>query len=109
MRTILYCLTIGGTFIYGMIFRYPFTFFMNEEQKKRYVEKIAVRWARNCMWAAGSKVELVYKNKASIDEIKKLETLQEKLQEKMPYFIKYDKNYLWQIFFHPYLLRQNGD
>ena len=69
MRTILYCLTIGGTFIYGMIFRYPFTFFMNEEQKKRYVEKIAVRWARNCMWAAGSKVELVYKNKASIDEI----------------------------------------
>ena len=42
---------------------------MNEEQKKRYVEKIAVRWARNCMWAAGSKVELVYKNKASIDEI----------------------------------------
>jgi hypothetical protein len=37
--------------------------------------------------------------KASIDEIKKLETLQEKLQEKMPYFIKYDKNYLWQIFY----------
>lgn len=69
MRTILYCLTIGGTFIYGMIFRYPFTFFMNEEQKKRYVEKIAVRWARNCMWAAGSKVELIYKDKASIDEI----------------------------------------
>ena len=37
--------------------------------------------------------------KASIDEIKKLESLQEKLQEKMPYFIKYDKNYLWQIFY----------
>ena len=69
MRTILYCATIVGTFIYGMIFRYPPTFFMNVDQKKRYVEKIARRWARNCMWAAGSKVSLVYKNKALIDEV----------------------------------------
>ena len=69
MRTILYCATIVGTFLYGMIFRYPATFFMNTEQKKKYVEKIALRWARNCMWAAGSKVSLVYKNKESIDEI----------------------------------------
>lgn len=35
---------------------------------------------------------------ASVDEIKKLEDLQEKLKN-IPYFVKYDKNYLWQIYY----------
>ena len=36
---------------------------------------------------------------ASVTEIKKLESLQEKLIKQMPYFVKYDKNYLWQIYY----------
>ena len=35
---------------------------------------------------------------ASVKEIQKLEELQEKLKD-IPYFVKYDKNYLWQIFY----------
>ncbi len=35
---------------------------------------------------------------ASVNEIKKLENLQEKLKN-IPYFAKYDKNYLWQIYY----------
>ena len=35
---------------------------------------------------------------ASVDEIKKLEKLQEKLDD-IPYLVKYDKNYLWQIYY----------
>ena len=35
---------------------------------------------------------------ASVNEIKKLENLQEKLKD-IPYFVKYDKNYLWQIYY----------
>jgi 1-acyl-sn-glycerol-3-phosphate acyltransferase len=36
---------------------------MNSEQRKKYVEKVAVRWGRNCIWATGSKVKLIYKTK----------------------------------------------
>ena len=35
---------------------------------------------------------------ASVKEIKQLEELQEKLKD-IPYFVKYDKNYLWQIYY----------
>ena len=63
MRTLLYCLTIVGTFLYGMIFRYPPILFMNTDQRKRYVDKVAIRWGRNCVWATGSKVKLIYKTK----------------------------------------------
>ena len=35
---------------------------------------------------------------ASVKEIQKLEELQEKLKD-IPYFVKYDKNYLWQIYY----------
>ena len=35
---------------------------------------------------------------ASVNEIKKLEDLQDKLKN-IPYFVKYDKNYLWQIYY----------
>ncbi len=35
---------------------------------------------------------------ASVEEIKKLERLQEKLND-IPYLVKYDKNYLWQIYY----------
>ena len=35
---------------------------------------------------------------ASVKEIQKLEKLQEKLKD-IPYFVKYDKNYLWQIYY----------
>ena len=35
---------------------------------------------------------------ASVNKIKKLENLQEKLKN-IPYFVKYDKNYLWQIYY----------
>ncbi len=37
--------------------------------------------------------------RASIQEIKKLENIQEEFKTKIPYFIKYDKNYLWQIYY----------
>lgn len=36
---------------------------------------------------------------ASVSEIKKLEKLQEKFAQNLPYFIRYDKNYLWQIYY----------
>ena len=35
---------------------------------------------------------------ASVNEMKKLEDLKEKLKN-IPYFVKYDKNYLWQIYY----------
>ena len=35
---------------------------------------------------------------ASVNEIKKIENLQKKLKN-IPYFVKYDKNYLWQIYY----------
>ena len=37
--------------------------------------------------------------KCSVKEIEKLEKLQKELKDKTPYFIKYDKNYLWQIYY----------
>ena len=36
---------------------------------------------------------------ASVSEIKNLEKLQEKLNKKVPELVKYDKNYLWQIYY----------
>lgn len=36
---------------------------------------------------------------ACVDEIKNIEELQQQFSEKIPYFIKYDKNYLWQIYY----------
>lgn len=69
MRTFLYCLTIVVTFLYGMIFRYPPILFMNQDQRKSYVDKVARRWGKNCVWAAGSKVQVFYKNKEALDEI----------------------------------------
>lgn len=36
---------------------------------------------------------------ASVEEIKELEDLQEKMSKELPYFIRYDKNYLWQIYY----------
>ena len=35
----------------------------------------------------------------SIEKIKELENLQESFKNQIPYFIKYDKNYLWQIYY----------
>lgn len=37
--------------------------------------------------------------KTSVDDIKELEDLQESFKDKIPYFVKYDKNYLWQIYY----------
>ncbi len=37
--------------------------------------------------------------KTSISEIENLENLQDRLQGKIPFFIKYEKNYLWQIYY----------
>ena len=61
MRTLLYCLTIAGTFLYGMVFRYPPILFMNSDKRKKYIDKVAIRWGRNCVWSTGSKVKLIYK------------------------------------------------
>lgn len=36
---------------------------------------------------------------SSVPEIKELESLQERLTKQIPYFVKYDKNYLWQIYY----------
>lgn len=36
---------------------------------------------------------------SSVEEIKNLEELQKKLNKDLPYFIKYNKNYLWQIYY----------
>lgn len=38
-------------------------------------------------------------NKTSIDAIKKLEDLQNSFEKQIPYFVKFDKNYIWQIFY----------
>ena len=37
--------------------------------------------------------------KTSIEKIQELEKIQESFKEKLPYFVKYDKNYLWQIYY----------
>ncbi len=36
---------------------------------------------------------------AKIEDIKKIEEMQNDFNKKSPYFIKYDKNYLWQIYY----------
>ena len=36
---------------------------------------------------------------ASVEEIKKLEEMQESFTKDIPYLVKYDKNYLWQIYY----------
>ena len=36
---------------------------------------------------------------AKIEDIKNIEKTQEEFRNKIPYFIKYDKNYLWQIYY----------
>ena len=41
--------------------------------------------------------ELAKKTKQS--DIEELEILQESFEDKIPYFIKYEKNYIWQIFY----------
>lgn len=45
------------------------------------------------------KIFLETLEKASTEKIKKLEELQEKLNENIPYFVSYDENYLWQIYY----------
>ena len=53
------------------------------------------------MQAEDSKTKRIFNEvleSASVKEIKKLEELQEKLKD-IPYFVKYDKNYLWQIYY----------
>ena len=37
--------------------------------------------------------------KTSIEKIKELEKIQDEFKDKIPYFIKFDKNYLWQIYY----------
>lgn len=37
--------------------------------------------------------------KTSIEKIKELEDLQDSFKDKIPFFVKYDKNYLWQIYY----------
>ena len=51
--------------------------------------------------AEDSKIKRIFNevlDSASVKEIQKLEELQEKLKD-VPYFVKYDKNYLWQIYY----------
>ena len=51
--------------------------------------------------AEDSKIKRIFNevlDSASVKEIQKLEKLQEKLKD-IPYFVKYDKNYLWQIYY----------
>ena len=52
--------------------------------------------------------EFIEKNKSdflklaeqtSVEKIKELESIQDSFKDKIPYFVKYDKNYLWQIYF----------
>ena len=37
--------------------------------------------------------------KCTVEEIEELEDLQKQLVKEIPYFVKYDKNYLWQIYY----------
>ena len=37
--------------------------------------------------------------KTSVEKIQELENLQKSFQDKIPFFVKYDKNYLWQIYY----------
>ena len=70
-RTILYHTMLVGTFLYGMIFRYPALWFMGGERRYNYTSKIAKRWGKNMVWASGSKVEVVYNDSyAEIENIK---------------------------------------
>ena len=46
-RTILYHTMLVGTFLYGMIFRYPALWFMGGERRYNYTSKIAKRWGKN--------------------------------------------------------------
>ena len=41
-------------------------------------------------------------NKVTIQEIQELENEQEKLQDQIPFEVKYKENYLWQIFYDEY-------
>lgn len=36
---------------------------------------------------------------ASVNEIKKIEELEKSMKKELPYFIRYEKNYLWQIYY----------
>ncbi len=38
-------------------------------------------------------------NNTKIEDVEKLEELQDSFQKQIPYFVKYDKNYLWQIYY----------
>ena len=42
-------------------------------------------------------LELV--KQAKVDEIEQIENTQKEFQKHIPYFVRYDKNYLWQIYY----------
>ena len=37
--------------------------------------------------------------RTSVEKVQELENLQKSFQDKIPFFVKYDKNYLWQIYY----------
>ncbi len=70
IRTIWYHFILIGTFIYGMLFRYPPLLFMKSDRRYSYTTKVAKMWGKNMVWASGSKIEVVYDN--SEEDIEKI-------------------------------------
>ena len=66
-----------------------------EDIKKRYDESIPL----NDFIKRRKDLFVEYSKEATIEKIKELENLQNLFEKQIPFFIKYDKNYLWQIYY----------
>ncbi len=72
IRTIWYHIILVGTFLYGMVFRYPALWFMGSEKRYKYSSRIAKTWGKNIVWASGSKVNVIYDD--SLEDIEKIKS-----------------------------------
>ena len=63
--------------------------------KERYQKSIPIsEYLQNNQEAFSHLIE-----NASIDKIKEIENMQENYQDRIPYFVRYEKNYIWQIYY----------
>lgn len=63
--------------------------------KQRYTTSIPIQ---EYIKLNREKFEMLVDN-SNLDEIKKIEEQQESFKDKIPFFIKYEKNYLWQVYY----------
>lgn len=76
MRTIFYHFILVGTFIYGLIFRWPVLIFKKGMKAHEFTRKVGYNWGKNLIWASGSKVKVIYENESE-EEIKKIKNSKE--------------------------------